>query len=43
MLVRRYLDAWRVGSMGHGAPEGSFETVTEDDVVVFNDFIDIDI
>lgn len=33
MNVRRYLDAWRGGQMGHGAPEGSFEPVTEDDVV----------
>lgn len=33
MIVRRYIDAWRGGSMGHGAPEGSFEPVTEDDVV----------
>jgi len=33
MSVRRYLDAWRGGSMGFGAPEGSFEAVTEDDLV----------
>lgn len=33
MTVRRYLDAWRGGDMGQGAPEGSFEPVTEDDVV----------
>ncbi|WP_299888121.1 MbcA/ParS/Xre antitoxin family protein [uncultured Ruegeria sp.] len=33
MLVRRYIDAWRGGCMGHGAPEGSFEPVTEEDVV----------
>lgn len=33
MIVRRYIDAWRGGSMGHSAPEGSFEPVTEDDVV----------
>ena len=33
MSVRRYLDAWRGGSMGFGAQEGSFEAVTEDDLV----------
>lgn len=33
MTVRRYLDAWRGGHMGHGAPEGSFEPVVEDDIV----------
>ena len=33
MSVRRYLDAWRGGNMGLGAPEGSFEAVTEDDLV----------
>lgn len=33
MSVRRYLDAWRGGDMGHGAAEGSFESVTEDDLV----------
>ena len=33
MTVRRYLDGWRGGAIGHGAAEGSFETVTEDDVV----------
>lgn len=33
MSVRRYLDAWRGGSTGFGAPEGSFEAVTEDDLV----------
>ena len=33
MSVRRYLDAWRGGIMGFGAPEGSFEAVTEDDLV----------
>lgn len=33
MSVRRYLDAWRGGDMGHGAPEGSFEPVTEDDLI----------
>ena len=33
MTVRRYLDAWRGGQAGHGAPEGSFDPVTEDDVV----------
>lgn len=33
MTVRRYLDAWRGGHMGHGAPEGSFVRVTEDDLV----------
>ncbi|MCB5200508.1 MbcA/ParS/Xre antitoxin family protein [Loktanella sp. TSTF-M6] len=33
MSVRRYLDAWRGGEMGYGAPEGSFEPVTEDDLV----------
>ena len=33
MIVRRYLDAWRGGQMGHGAPEGSFEPVTAEDLV----------
>lgn len=33
MSVRRYLDAWRGGAMGFGAPEGSFEPVTEADLV----------
>lgn len=33
MSVRRYLDAWRGGHGGHGAREGSYEPVTEDDVV----------
>lgn len=33
MSVRRYLDAWRGGSMGFGVPEGGFEAVTEDDLV----------
>lgn len=33
MSVRRYLDAWRGGAMGHGATEGHFEPVTKDDVV----------
>lgn len=33
MSVRRYLDAWRGGHMGAGAPEGSFDPVTEDDLV----------
>lgn len=33
MSVRRYLDAWRGGSIGFGAPEGSFKAVTEDDLV----------
>lgn len=33
MTVRRYLDAWRGGQMGHGAPEGSFEPVTAEDLV----------
>jgi hypothetical protein len=33
MSVRRYLDSWRGGSMGLGAPEGSFEVVTNDDLV----------
>jgi hypothetical protein len=33
MSVRRYLDAWRGGSMGVGAAEGSFDVVTEDDLV----------
>ncbi len=33
MSVRRHLDAWRGGSMGFSAPEGSFEAVTEDDLV----------
>ena len=34
MSVRRYLDAWRGGSMGFGAPEGSVEAVTENDLVL---------
>jgi len=33
LTVRRYLDAWRGGEVGHGAPEGGFEPVTEADVV----------
>lgn len=33
MSVRRYLDAWRGGNMGAGATQGSFEAVTEDDLV----------
>ncbi|WP_372993397.1 MbcA/ParS/Xre antitoxin family protein [Sulfitobacter sp.] len=33
MSVRRYLDAWRGGNMGAGAPEGSFEAVTEENLV----------
>jgi hypothetical protein len=32
MSVRRYLNAWRGGHMGFGAPEGSFQLVTEDDL-----------
>ncbi|TDL81416.1 antitoxin Xre/MbcA/ParS toxin-binding domain-containing protein [Meridianimarinicoccus aquatilis] len=33
MSVRRYLDAWRGGNTGFGVAEGSFEAVTEDDLV----------
>lgn len=33
MSVRRYLDVWCCGNMGFGAPEGSFEAVTEADLV----------
>jgi hypothetical protein len=33
MTVRRYLDGWRGATVGHGAPEGSFEPVKEDDLV----------
>ncbi|UWQ16908.1 MbcA/ParS/Xre antitoxin family protein [Jannaschia sp. M317] len=33
MTVRRYLDAWRGGSMGHGAPEGAWQPVTPGDLV----------
>ena len=33
MIVRRYIDAWRGGFMGHGAPTRSFEPVTEEDVI----------
>lgn len=33
MTVRRYLDGWRGGAVGQGATEGSFEPVTEEDVV----------
>ncbi|PVH27304.1 MbcA/ParS/Xre antitoxin family protein [Pararhodobacter oceanensis] len=33
MTVRRHLDAWRGGDMGSGAPEGSFEPITEADLV----------
>lgn len=33
MTVRRYLDAWRGGNVGHGAPEAEFDVVTEDDLV----------
>lgn len=33
MTVRRYLDGWRGGYTGHGAPEGSFTPVTEEDMV----------
>ncbi|WP_425073325.1 antitoxin Xre/MbcA/ParS toxin-binding domain-containing protein [Sagittula sp. S175] len=33
MTVRRTLDGWRGGHIGHGAAEGSFTPVTEDDVV----------
>lgn len=33
MTVRRYLDGWRGGRTGHGAPEGSFEPVREGDIV----------
>lgn len=33
MTVRRYLDAWRGGDVGHGVSEGSFEPVTENDLV----------
>jgi len=33
MSVRRYLDAWRGGAVGSGAAEGSFEPVTESDLV----------
>lgn len=33
LTVRRYLDAWRGGQFGHGAPEGTFQPVTEADVV----------
>ncbi|MFO7854246.1 MAG: MbcA/ParS/Xre antitoxin family protein [Paracoccaceae bacterium] len=33
LTVRRYLDAWRGGEAGQGAPEGSFEPVTEADVI----------
>lgn len=34
MTVRRYLDGWRGGSMGHGAAEGSFAPVGEEDLVI---------
>lgn len=33
MTVRRYLDAWRGGDVGHGATEGSFVPVTSEDLV----------
>lgn len=33
MTVRRTLDAWRGGHAGIGAPEGSYQPVTEDDIV----------
>lgn len=33
LTVRRYLDAWRGGDMGYGAPEGTFEPVSIDDIV----------
>lgn len=33
MSVRRYLDGRRGGHACHGAPEGSFEPVTADDLV----------
>lgn len=33
LTVRRYLDAWRGGHVGLGAAEGTFEPVTEGDVV----------
>ncbi|MHA6346434.1 MbcA/ParS/Xre antitoxin family protein [Roseivivax sp. CAU 1761] len=33
MTVRRYLDGWRGGHVGHGASEGSFAPVTEEDLV----------
>ncbi|TFL16011.1 MbcA/ParS/Xre antitoxin family protein, partial [Jannaschia formosa] len=31
--VQGYLDAWRAGEVGRGAPEGSFVPVTEEDLV----------
>jgi hypothetical protein len=33
LTVRRYLDAWRGGHVGHGAAEGDFVPVGEDDIV----------
>lgn len=33
LTVRRHLDAWRGGHVGHGAAEGGFAPVLEDDVV----------
>lgn len=33
LAVRRYLDGWCGGHAGRGAREGSFETVTERDIV----------
>jgi len=33
LTVRRYLDGWRGGHAGHGAPEGGFVAVTEGDIV----------
>lgn len=33
LTVRRYLDAWRGGETGHGAPEGSITPVTAEDLV----------
>ncbi|SDY46650.1 Protein of unknown function [Jannaschia faecimaris] len=33
MSVRRYLDAWRGGEVGHGAPEGSYVPVSGNDIV----------
>ena len=33
LTVRRHLDAWRGGHVGHGAAEGDFISVSEDDVV----------
>ncbi len=33
MSVRRYLDDWRGGGMGYGAPGSGFEAITEEDLV----------